>query len=536
MKGKKFNNKLCAFMLSMVMCVGVFQIPLSADTTDQNDSDSEEKPIYVSTIEITDLDAPAYDCYPDGEVTVVAKTADGLEVDAIEKYSISWTAVQIGKESGQQVDGGGFIYHDGSPLYKFDKEFFDDWLVSQTDEEPTLNAHVMVKVAFKEGYAASSDSFSCYVNGTDTRFYRYDDTNEIEIYGYGFYGIEKVLEDAKYSITCSQENVPGTISVSAYPSQAKAGDTCHIEIQLFAGSEFNSVTIDGQKITDYEIVDEDQLHSWSARRNKGDSLIVEYTMPAEDVTYEVDVTPAQFSIKLNETENGTAKLNKDSAVPYSDKVIVTVSPDEGYELESLVVSGVEPCGSEFNEDYIGEYGFPTDQTEYEITMPFADTTVTVTFKKIDSSEDLKTNTYSVIVGEGGTWNGESDYVVEVKSDDDDEHCLDRFVKATVDDHELVVGTECTVTKGSTIVTIKSDFLKSLSAGTHTVTVYFTDNKISTTLTINAAGSVDSGTTNAATLPSTGESQSPIVFVGIAMISVAICVAGITLSKKRKEEV
>ena len=114
--------------------------------------------------------------------------------------------------------------------------------------------------------------------------------------------------------------------------------------------------------------------------------------------------------------------------------------------------------------------------------------------------------------------------------------MDRFVKATVDDHELVVGTECTVTKGSTIVTIKSDFLKSLSAGTHTVTVYFTDNKISTTLTINAAGSVDSGTTNAATLPSPGESQSPIVFVGIAMISVAICVAGITLSKKRKEEV
>ena len=121
-------------------------------------------------------------------------------------------------------------------------------------------------------------------------------------------------------------------------------------------------------------------------------------------------------------------------------------------------------------------------------------------------------------------------MIEVKSSIDDEHCIDRFKWAAVDGIELKHGENMDLAIGSTIVIIKSDYLKTLSAGTHNIVVNFTDNSVATTLTISAASTTPSG----ASVPATGEMQSPLMYVGIAMIVAAAGALSVVIIRKRKE--
>ena len=160
------------------------------------------------------------------------------------------------------------------------------------------------------------------------------------------------------------------------------------------------------------------------------------------------------------------------------------------------------------------------------TTTTSSTTATTT---TTTSTVTAANTYTVVKGGDGEWDGISDYVIEVKSSSDDEHCIDRFLWAAVDGHELVVGKECLITKGSTIVTIKSDYLKSLGEGTHNVVVNFKDNSVATTLVVKAAG-----TQSAASVPATGEGLAPTLFIGGTFVIAAAGFIGIAIMKKRKE--
>lgn len=157
------------------------------------------------------------------------------------------------------------------------------------------------------------------------------------------------------------------------------------------------------------------------------------------------------------------------------------------------------------------------------------TTSSTTATTTTTSTVTAANTYTVVKGADGEWDGISDYVIEVKSSADDEHCIDRFLWAAVDGHELVVGKECLITKGSTIVTIKSDYLKSLGEGTHNVVVNFKDNSVTTTLVVKAAG-----TQSAASVPATGEGLAPTLFIGGTFVIAAAGFIGIAIMKKRKE--
>ena len=79
----------------------------------------------------------------------------------------------------------------------------------------------------------------------------------------------------------------------------------------------------------------------------------------------------------------------------------------------------------------------------------------------------------------------SDIVIDVHRNVDDENCLTYFLGATIDGTEMKVNDQYTATKGSTIITIKKDFLSTLSSGEHEVIVNFNDGSISTKVTIAA---------------------------------------------------
>ena len=244
------------------------------------------------------------------------------------------------------------------------------------------------------------------------------------------------------------------------------------------------------------------------------SAFVRIDKPAKIHEISVNVTTYDSDGKTKISETGGEATASATTAVEGDKITVTAAPESGYTLKSITW---------------GDGKSSTDITDAkEFTLGSSDAVVEVVFEK----EEIKPviNTYTVIKGADGTWDGKSDYVIEVQSSTDDEHCIDRFDSVTNDGTKLTVGTDCTVTKGSTVITFKSDYLKSLSAGTHNIVVNFTDNSVATTLTVTAPSTPNTNTK----IPATGEIQSPLTYIGIVMI-VAACGITFIIACRRKRE-
>ncbi len=178
--------------------------------------------------------------------------------------------------------------------------------------------------------------------------------------------------DGTYTISWSQEKLPG-FNV-AYQSSAKAGERAKIYITHYREFAFNSVTVNGQEITEYT---NDGSSVNNSDYNEG--IIVEFVMPAEDVEFTINATLPVYKITLNKSEHGTAVLDKNTFYP-DDEIKLTVKPDEGYEVESIIVGCTDFNGYYTEEDML-YYFEDVDTNEYPIYTGYGDTTVNVSFKK-----------------------------------------------------------------------------------------------------------------------------------------------------------
>ena len=196
------------------------------------------------------------------------------------------------------------------------------------------------------------------------------------------------------------------------------------------------------------------------------------------------------------------------------------SDDVGY-LEVPVFNGKTPTKPESATSTFIFAGWNDGKTTYQLTESLPQTKADTTFKPM--FKEVKKPVYTVGEVKGDGIN--SDIVIDVHRDSDDENCIDYFSKATIDGTEMTIGDQYTAEKGSTIITIKKEFLSTLPAGEHEVQVVFNDGTISTKVKIAAKPSV----------PATGEVTGPATYIGIALVVAACaCGAGVVLSKKRKE--
>ena len=119
-------------------------------------------------------------------------------------------------------------------------------------------------------------------------------------------------------------------------------------------------------------------------------------------------------------------------------------------------------------------------------------------------------------------------MVTVKSDEDGDHSFDRYEYSAIDGTKLT-DEQAPASSGSTVITFKSDLLKTLSEGKHTILINFSDNSITTTVTIvkKAAGTTD--------VPSTGEMIGVTAIAGTVMILSACSMLILMRNKKREEE-
>ena len=162
--------------------------------------------------------------------------------------------------------------------------------------------------------------------------------------------------------------------IGSYADNTGAGEYATGEtVTLYAGSR-SGYTFDGWTSSDITIT------------NKYSNTIT-FTMPAADVTVTANwtndssggiVIPTVFPVTVRESDNGEVEASAKYAVPGST-VKLTVTPDEGYELDTLTV----------------KYGNKEVQTtlkngKYQFTMPFASVAVTAAFKKIETSSELVT--------------------------------------------------------------------------------------------------------------------------------------------------
>ena len=102
----------------------------------------------------------------------------------------------------------------------------------------------------------------------------------------------------------------------------------------------------------------------------------------------------------------------------------------------------------------------------------------------DSAPEAESIVYTFTVGGNGQWTQGSDepFTITVKRSVDDASTFSRFTGVLVDG-ETVDPSCYTATAGSVNIALNSSYLATLSAGTHTLTVTFTDDAVSTEFTV-----------------------------------------------------
>ena len=149
----------------------------------------------------------------------------------------------------------------------------------------------------------------------------------------------------------------------------------------------------------------------------------------------------------------------------------------------------------------------------------ADTTVKAVWETLPAAPAE----YDILDGANSKWTQDSDGNISVRGSGE----FSKFVGVKVDG-KTVDEKYYTVKEGSTIVTLKPEYLNTLTAGKHTLEIVWTDGTADTTFT------VDSKPANTDTKsPQTGDSSSIALWIALLFVSAAGVLSTAVLGKKRK---
>lgn len=138
--------------------------------------------------------------------------------------------------------------------------------------------------------------------------------------------------------------------------------------------------------------------------------------------------------------------------------------------------------------------------------------------------------YKITEGANGTWTQNSDGTLTFRANGD----FSKFTGVKVDG-TLIDAKNYTAVSGSTVITLKADYLKTLSAGTHKITVVYTDGECSANFEVTKAASEQTKPTDGkdTTSPQTGDNSNLALWFAVLFVSGA-GVLGTTVYSKRKK--
>lgn len=285
----------------------------------------------------------------------------------------------------------------------------------------------------------------------------------------------------------------------------------------------------GQQFKEWEIV------SGNITLASSTSEITSFTMPAEEVSvkaiYEA-VPVTEYSITATVGANGTISPSGAVKVTAGGSQTFTISPSSGYVIDTLKVDGIEVTAatsytfSDVNTNHTIEVTFKQESQTPEVTAPSITTQPgnsalhTVTGNATPDPESVG---YDILDGANSSWTQNTDGSLSIRGSG----AFSKFVGVKVDGTP-VDGKNYTVKEGSTIITLKTDYLNTLSVGTHTFEILWTDGSASTTFALKADTSEDGNQKDDA--PKTGD-DTPIAWM--FMLSILSGTGLIITEKKRR---
>ena len=138
--------------------------------------------------------------------------------------------------------------------------------------------------------------------------------------------------------------------------------------------------------------------------------------------------------------------------------------------------------------------------------------------------------YKITEGANGAWTQNSDGTLKFVANGD----FSKFTGVKVDG-TLIAADKYTAVSGSTVVTLKKDYLSTLSVGKHTLTIVYNDGECSTEFDIKAAQSGGS-TADKPKPPQTGDNSSLTLWVALLFISGGAVIGATVVSKKKKHSI
>ena len=225
------------------------------------------------------------------------------------------------------------------------------------------------------------------------------------------------------------------------------------------------------------------------------------------------INSKSFAFTANTKDNGTSyRCVVSNGVDYvvSNSVTLTVKEDTTPEPNPNPTPNPNP---EPNPT-------PAPNPTPEATTPTPDPAPATSTPAVSTTTAPAQVTYDILDGAGSSWTQNTDGSLAIRGSGE----ISKFREVKVDG-VTVDPVNYTVTEGSTIITFKPEYLKSLSAGNHSFELVWTDGTAATNFTVaeNADQSAKS--------PKTGEDFSMALCTALLMVSCA-GLAGIFAKRKR----
>ena len=326
----------------------------------------------------------------------------------------------------------------------------------------------------------------------------------------------------------AESNTPASINLSACKIWLETTDTDGMIYAINATNVYALTVTNGSGTGEYEqgatvtitadtATSGQQFKEWevvSGTITLADSMreTTTFTMPAEAVSvkanYEV-IPVTEYTITSTTGANGSISPSGTVKVVSGGSQTFTITPATGYEIDTLKVDG----------------SAVSSVTSYTFNNVDKAHTIEATFKKKQSPEPTPTS-YKIISGADSEWKQNTDGNITIRGNGE----FSKFESVKVDG-SIIDAKNYTAKEGSTIIILKADYLKTLSVGTHSFEIVWTDGSAVTNFKI----SKNTDDSQQPTPPQTGDNSRPMLWVTLLAASLAGLLALLGVRRKKDDK-
>ena len=277
---------------------------------------------------------------------------------------------------------------------------------------------------------------------------------------------------AKYTITATA-GANGSISPGGAVRVA-AGGSQTFTISPSSGYVIDTLKVDGLEVTattsyTFSEVNSNHTIEVSFKQESQTPDVPDATAPS------ITTQPGNATVKVGETAAFTIAASGDN-LTYQWKI--NRNDGNGW----VNIAGATATSYTTSTVNISCNGFKYKCVVSNSTGNVESNSATLTVQDAGGSDnpDTPNNTYQIIDGANSSWTHDSDGNITIRGKGD----FSKFTGVKVDGN-LIDKSNYTAKEGSTIITLKASYLNTLSAGTNTVEILWTDGSASTTFTIKA---------------------------------------------------